>query len=164
MQLCGCHDLPKFGFRLSTATLFTVIALNAQHSALNMNSVAEWTVLRDNKVWVLALELWKKLKSAWHSLHLARRGHAEIIWKVTGSRNFRVYNVVWIRMCNIHSKHQQKAIFRAYCSNRRLRISPWLILTIQSFSWKRCSCSALPPGSRRFTSKPWVLEMITGYM
>lgn len=48
---------------------------------------------------------------------------------------------------------------RAYCSKRRLQMSPWLILMIQSFSLKRPSRSALPPCSRRFTSKPWVLEI-----
>lgn len=48
----------------------------------------------------------------------------------------------------------------AYCSKRRWRMSPWLILMMQSFSLKSRSCSAFPPGSRRFTSRPWVLEMI----
>lgn len=48
----------------------------------------------------------------------------------------------------------------AYCSKRRWRMSPWLILMMQSFSLKSRSCSAFPPGSRRFTSRPWVLEMV----
>lgn len=38
------------------------------------------------------------------------------------------------------------------------RRSPLLIRTMQSFSWKRPCCSALPPLSRRLTNKPRVLK------
>lgn len=46
----------------------------------------------------------------------------------------------------------------SYCSKRMLRRSPWLMRTMQSLSWKRPSCSALPPLSRRLTNKPRVLK------
>ena len=46
----------------------------------------------------------------------------------------------------------------AYCSKRMLRRSPLLMRTMQSFSWNRPSCSALPPCSRRLTNSPRVLE------
>lgn len=46
----------------------------------------------------------------------------------------------------------------SYCSKRMFLRSPLLIRTIQSFSWKRPCCSALPPLSRRLTNKPRVLK------
>lgn len=45
VRLCGCHVSPQFGFRLSTATLFTVAALNVQHSAFGVNCITRQTVL-----------------------------------------------------------------------------------------------------------------------
>lgn len=46
----------------------------------------------------------------------------------------------------------------SYCSKRMFRRSPLLMRTMQSFSWKRPCCSALPPLSRRLTNKPRVLK------
>lgn len=47
----------KFRLHLSTATQFTITALNVQHSALSINCITEWTVLLDRTVCVLALEV-----------------------------------------------------------------------------------------------------------
>lgn len=58
--------------------------------------------------------------------------------------------------------HRRSAVgsrqLRPYCSKRMFRRSPLLIRTMQSFSWKRPCCSALPPLSRRLTSRPRVLQ------
>lgn len=45
VRLRGCHVSPQFGFCLSTATLFTVAALNVQHSAFGVNCITRQTAL-----------------------------------------------------------------------------------------------------------------------